>query len=96
LIWQGVFAIASLAGINFSTKLIRLVRAFNPKGPFSRNSWMVPVLYGFVLFFAIFPGFAVALTGLSPLQVEGLLLCVLILAAHTLAWEFTTVSASRK
>jgi hypothetical protein len=35
-----------------------------PNGAFSRNSWAVPVLYGLVLLFALFPGLArvVALT----------------------------------
>jgi hypothetical protein len=96
LIWQGVFVIASVAGIRYSSKLVKLVREFNPKGPFSKRSWMVPFLYGFILLFAIFPGLGVIITGLEPLQLEGLLLCVLILAAHTLAWEFTTVQAARK
>lgn len=96
LVWQAVFIIASLAGMIFSSKLIKLVRAYNPKGPFSKNSWMVPFIYSFVLLFAFFPTLAISVTGLEPLQVEGILLCLLILAAHTLAWEFTTVSAARK
>ena len=89
LIWQSVFVIAALSGITFSSRLISLTRQTNPTGAFSRNSWVVPVLYAVVLFFALFPGFA-RLLGLGPLQMEGLILSLLILCAHMLAWEFST------
>jgi hypothetical protein len=88
LIWRGVFLIAAIAGITFSSKLINLTRETNPNGAFSRNSWVVPVLYGLVLFFAVFSGLARYL-GLQALQLEALLLCGLILCAHAMAWEFT-------
>jgi hypothetical protein len=91
LIWRGVFIIAAVAGISFSSKLIKLTRQANPKGAFSKNSWVVPILYGLILFFAIFSGLA-RYMGLQALQLEALLLCGLILCAHALAWEFTTAS----
>ncbi|MCK6539290.1 MAG: hypothetical protein L6Q26_04455 [Anaerolineales bacterium] len=91
LIWRGVFVIAAGAGFSFSSKLINLTREANPNGAFSRNSWVVPVLYGFVLFFAIFSGVP-QFVGLHPLQLEGLLLCGLILCAHGMAWEFSTAA----
>ena len=89
LVWQAVFVIAAGAGITFSSRLIKLTRTAN--GAFSRNSWTVPFLYGVVLFFAIFPGVARSI-GLQPLQMEGLLLCILILIAHAMTWEFMTSS----
>jgi hypothetical protein len=92
VIWQVVFIIAAGAGINFSSKLIKLTRTATPNGPFSKNSWTVPVLYGIVLFFALFPGLA-RIVGLEPLQMEGLLLCILILIAHAMTWEFMTSSS---
>ena len=88
-IWQGVFVFAALGGIIFSSRLINLTRQANPTGAFSKNSWVVPALYAVVLFFAVFPGFARVL-GLQPLQMEGLILSLLILCAHMLAWEFST------
>ena len=88
LIWRGVFLIAAIAGIIFSSKLINLTRETSPNSTFSRNSWIVPVLYGLVLFFSIFAGIA-RYVGLQALQLEGLLLCGLILCAHAMAWEFT-------
>lgn len=92
VIWKGVFIFAALAGIIFSTKLIKLTRLTSPNGPFSKNSWVVPILYFVVLIFAIFPGFA-GLLGLQPLQVEGMLLCLLILCGHLMSWEFISASA---
>ena len=88
LIWRGVFLIAAIAGIIFSSKLINLTRETSPNSTFSRNSWIVPFLYGLVLFFSIFAGIA-RYVGLQALQLEGLLLCGLILCAHAMAWEFT-------
>ena len=92
VIWQVIFVIAAGAGITFSSKLIKLTRTADPNGPFSKNSWTVPVLYGIVLFFALFPGVA-RFVGLEPLQMEGLLLCLLILIAHAMTWEFMTSSS---
>ena len=89
LIWRGVFVIASGVGISFSSQLIQLTRAANPGGAFSRNSWIVPVLYGLILFFAVFAGIA-NMIGLQALQLEALLLSGLILCGHMLAWEFST------
>jgi hypothetical protein len=88
-LWQLIFIIASGAGMIFTSRLISLTRTVN--GAFSQNSWMVPLLYGIVLFFAIFPGLA-RVIGLEPLQMEGLLLCILIFIAHALTWEFMTNS----
>lgn len=93
LIWQGVFIIASFAGMSFSRKLIKLTRAENPNGKYSKISWIVPILYAMVLIFSIFPRLA-GVFGLEPLQAEGLLLCLLILIAHTLVWEFLTTSST--
>lgn len=93
LIWQVIFIIAAGAGIVFSSRLIQITRAANPNGAFSKNSWTVPFLYSIVLIFALFPGLARVL-GLEPLQMEGLLLCLLILVAHALTWEFMTAPSS--
>ena len=93
-LWQLVFIIAAGAGIVFSSRLVSVTRSANPKGAFSKNSWAVPTLYGLVLFFAIFPGFA-RLIGLLPLQLEALLLSGLILVSHMMAWEFMTAPAEK-
>jgi len=91
LIWRAVFVIAAWMGFLYSSKLIKITHQVNPSGTFSRNSWVVPALYGLVLFFAVFSRIP-QWFGLHPLQVEGLVLCGLIICAHALAWEFTTSS----
>jgi hypothetical protein len=92
LVWRGVFVIAAIAGITFSSKLIRLTLETNPNGGFSRNSWIVPALYILVLFFAVFSDFA-RYAGLQPLQLEGLLLSGVVLCGNLMAWEFMTTNS---
>lgn len=89
LVWRGVFVIAAGAGFVYSSKLVKLTRGTNPNGAFSRNNWVVPVLYGLILFFAVFSG-AAWYFGLQPLQLEGLLLSGVVLCGNLLAWEFMT------
>ena len=91
IIWNLVFIIAGVAGIRYTTQLIQKTKSAEANGPFSTNRWMLPLLYGIVIFFALFPGIA-GIVGLKALQVEGLLLCVLVLIAHMLAWEFMSSS----
>jgi len=89
IIWNLVFVIAGVFGIRYSTKLIQQTKPAVANGPFSKNRWILPLLYGVVIFFALFPGLA-RIVGLKALQVEGLLLCLLVLIAHMLTWEFMT------
>ena len=91
IIWNLVFIVAGVAGIRSTTQLVQKTKAAEANGPFSKNRWILPLLYGIVIFFAIFPGLA-GRVGLKALQVEGLLLCILILIAHMLAWEFMSNS----
>lgn len=93
-VWQAIFTIAALLGIVYTTRLMRRTRNAVPQGTVSRNRWIIPVLYAFVLLFAIFPGIAIML-GLQPLQLEGVLLCVLILVAHLTTWEFMVTQAQK-
>jgi len=86
LIWQLVFIIGAGFGCYYSAGLMRTAREANPNGIYGKNSWLAPVLYGLVLLFAIAPGFAL-MVGLAPLQLEALLLTILILAGHLLAWD---------
>ena len=94
IIWQAIFIVAGISGIFYSSRLIRETRVAELYGPFSKNRWIVPALYGVVILFAIFPGLA-RLLGLQPLQMEGLLISILILIAHMLTWEFMTVSLQK-
>jgi len=93
IVWRVIFTIAALLGIIDAVSL--MLKVHNPvKGTFSNNRWLIPLLYLFVLWFAIFPDTASRL-GLQPLQMEGLLLCALILIAHLITWEFMTTQAQK-
>lgn len=91
LVWRGVFVIAAGAGYFYSTRLIKVTHESNLNGAFGKNYWIVPLLYGLVLFFAVFAGLP-RFIGLHALQLEALLLSGLILCAHALAWEFSMSS----
>jgi hypothetical protein len=92
ILWNLIFIIAGIVGIIYTTRLIRKTKAATANGLFSRNRWLLPLLYGIVIFFALFPGIA-RIVGLKALQVEGLLLVILILIAHMLTWEFMSNSS---
>jgi hypothetical protein len=94
LLWQVIFLFGGLAGAAYSSRLMRRTRVADSYGSFSKNRWAIPALYGVVIVFALFPGLA-RLLGLQPLQMEGLLVTILILIAHMLAWEFMTVSMQK-
>ena len=91
LIWQLSFILAGALGIYYSRRLMQETNVAEIYGPFTKNRWVVPALYGVVILFAVFPGLA-RLIGLQPLQMEGLLVTLLILIAHMLTWEFMTYS----
>jgi len=94
LIWQGIFILAGGVGAYSSSRLIAQTRAADQYGPFNKNRWVIPVLYGVVVLFALLPGLA-RLLGLQPLQMEGLLVTALVLIAHMLTWEFMSVSMQK-
>ena len=90
IIWRATFVIAAALGMYFTARLIMKTRTSNwPIGPFRRYRWIVIVLYLLVLVFGAAPELAAPLS-LAPLQVESILLSLLILIAHGLAWEFMT------
>ena len=88
-VWRSVFAVASLAGIFFTSRLNRHMRKNKVPGAYARGRWVVVLLYVFVLILGILPEL-VAFTGLKPIQVEAILLCFILLNGHGLAWEMMT------
>ena len=89
LVWRSVFVIAALLGMFFTTKLLSNVWKTKKTGFFARSRWLVTLLYGVVLVLGLFPELA-APTGLTTIQVEAFLLCIIILSGHGLAWEMMT------
>ncbi len=89
LVWRTVFAIAALAGMYFTTRLHLQMRKGGKSGLFGRTRWAVVALYAVVLVLGLFPELA-AFTGLTPIQVEAFLLCIIVINGHGLAWEMMT------
>jgi hypothetical protein len=54
---------------------------------FGRHRWVVVVLYAVIAIVGLFPELAREIE-LQPLQAEGILISLLMLAGHALAWEF--------
>lgn len=94
LLWQLIFIVAGILGLYSSWRLMQETNISELYGPFSKNRWAVPALYGLVILFALFPGLA-RLLSLQPLQMEGLLLTALIVIAHMLTWEFMTYAMQK-
>lgn len=84
-VWRCSFGLAALVGTWSTVSLLRNPTA--PAGPFGRYRWGVVVLYLLVLLLALVPETA-SVVGLRPLQAGGLLLVLLVAAAHALTWEF--------
>jgi hypothetical protein len=86
LMWRISFGLTSIFGLVSS---IRLVTIESPRhvGPFRRFRWLAPLLYGLIVVLGVLPELA-GLFGATPLQVASVLLMLLILLAHGLAWEF--------
>jgi hypothetical protein len=54
---------------------------------FGRHRWVVVVIYAVIAVVGLFPELAREIE-LEPLQAEGILVTLLMLAGHALAWEF--------
>ena len=78
---------AAILGVYFTARLMAKTGKSPSPGLFGRNRWVVIVLYILILVFALLPGLALYIA-LQPLQLEGIMLCLLILVAHGLTWEF--------
>ncbi len=89
LVWRAVFAVASLVGMYFSTRLLFHLSKLPQAGFFARARWLVILVYLVVLVLGVYPELA-APTGLKTIQVEAFLLVLIILTGHGLAWEMMT------
>jgi hypothetical protein len=89
VLWRVVFSLAALLGMFYTTALVARTAGRGKAGFFRRSRWVAIFLYLLVLVFGLAPGLA-APFGLLPLQMEGILLALLALIAHALAWEFMT------
>ena len=86
-LWRAIFVIGALAGILVWVGIIRRAQPTDPPGFFRRNRWIVLVLYTLILLGSLGLDKMVSATGITPIQVEAVLLCLLVLAGHGLSWE---------
>lgn len=87
LLWRGSFVIAALLGIFTTRQISAKTRPTPAKTGIHAKGWGLNLLYGLILFFAVFPNLA-QLVGLKALTLESLLLIGLLIIGHGLAWEF--------
>jgi len=95
LVWRTVFVLAALAGIFFTGRLHIHMLKSGQAGLFARSRWVVVLLYVLVAILGLLPELAAPL-GLTPIQVEAFLLCIIILNGHGLAWEMMTRRPAEK
>lgn len=86
LMWRISFGLTSIVGLVSSISLVTVDSARHV-GPFRRFRWLAPVLYAVIVVLGLAPELA-RFVGAAPLQVASVLLMLLILLAHGLAWEF--------
>jgi len=84
-VWQVVFLVAAVFGLVSTLFFIRSTVAASSL--MRRARWLVLVLYGLIAVFAAFPDWA-AISGLKPLQVEGLVLALLVFLGVNFAWAY--------
>jgi hypothetical protein len=89
MVWRVVFAISALVGMFFTFRLLAHLSKLPNPGFFTRTRWLVILVYLLVLVFGVYPELA-AFSGMKPIQVEAILLCIIVLTGHGLAWEMMT------
>ena len=92
--WRGVFVIGAVFGIFFTVRILTRTRTPGASGFFRRNRWIVIVIYLFILAGSLGADRLFPIAKLTPIQIEALFLCLLVLIGHGLAWEFLTESPS--
>ncbi|MBB5869486.1 cytochrome bd-type quinol oxidase subunit 2 [Allocatelliglobosispora scoriae] len=87
-LWRSSFAIAGIAGAIGVILLAPMVDRIRDGGLVAAAlRFIVAPLYAVVAVVALFPGLPKALhLGLTPLQVEGILLCLLVFLGVQIAW----------
>ncbi|CCH77680.1 conserved membrane hypothetical protein [Nostocoides japonicum T1-X7] len=87
VVWRTCFAVVSVVGCASTIALVRREAGSRPPGPLARNRWLVAVAYGLVAVVAVTPASVTAHTGLAPIQLAAIVLILLVLLGHGLAWE---------
>lgn len=87
-LWRGVFVVGAAIGLYVTVQAMRSGgQADAHLGFFSRNRWIAAVLYASILLGSLGLDYVATFAGFTPIQVEALLMCLLVLAGHGLSWE---------
>ncbi|MFZ5855909.1 MAG: hypothetical protein ACOYZ6_03685 [Chloroflexota bacterium] len=84
--WRAVFIVGALAGIIVWMNIIRNAQKIGA-GFLRGKRWIVIALYALILFGSLGADKLLSGTGITPIQVEAIWLCLLVLAGHAMSWE---------
>ncbi len=93
-LWRAVFVIGAAFGMFYTTRILTKTKTAEKTGPFRRNRWIVIVIYALILIGSLGADKFIAIPNLTPIQIEAIFLCLLVLIGHGLAWEFLTETPS--
>jgi hypothetical protein len=85
--WRVVFVAGAAIGIIVWVGIIRRADKAETQGFFRRHRWIMIALYALIAVGSLGADKALAFTGITPIQVEAFLMCLLVLAGHGLSWE---------
>lgn len=84
--WRVVFVLGALAGILVWVNIVRNAQKVGT-GFLRGKRWVVIALYALILIGSLGADKALLATGITPIQVEAVWLCLLVLAGHAMSWE---------
>lgn len=84
--WRAVFVLGALAGILVWVNIIRNAQKVGT-GFLRGKRWVVIALYALILIGSLGADKVLLATGITPIQVEAVWLCLLVLAGHAMSWE---------
>jgi hypothetical protein len=82
-----VFVIGAAAGLIVWVRIIRNARKAEHNGFLRGKRWIVVVLYALILIGSLGADKVLLATGIKPIQVEAVWLCLLVLVGHAMSWE---------
>jgi uncharacterized membrane protein len=85
--WRVVFIIGAVAGIFVWVNIIRNAHKTEQSGFLRGKRWLVIALYTLILIGSIGGDNIIRGTGITPIQVEAVWLCLLVLVGHAMSWE---------
>lgn len=85
-LWRVVFVVGALTGIIVWGNIIRNAQKIGA-GFLRGKRWMVVALYALILIGSLGGDTLLLTTGIAPIQIEAVWLCLLMLTGHAMSWE---------